>query len=198
VFVVHGDAVLRERLCELIASEGLRAVPLGSAIEFALSARANLPACVILDTGLADMDRLELQECIVHADVSFVFLTHRLDLSCSVRAIKHGAINFLTLPLREEDLLHAVHTGIQHGRRARETRARFTQIQKRWSRLSRSERELLPFIMKGFLNKQVAFELGTSVRNIQTQRSRIMHKMGAGSSSELVRMMDALNVPPAR
>ena len=198
VFVVHGDATVRRRLCELIASEGLRAVSLGSALEFALTARAYLPACVILDAELPDLDPLELQQRIAHHDVSLVFVTRQVDLACSVRAIKNGAINFLGVPLQEEDLLHAVHTGIQQARRARESRARLRQLQKRWSGLSRSERKMLPFILSGLLNKQVALALGTSPTTIQTHRSRIMQKMAAGSSSELVRMTDALNIPLTR
>jgi FixJ family two-component response regulator len=192
VFVAHRDSSLRERLRELLVTEGLNAISVGAAAE--LAANVTRPDCVILDLELPDLERLDLQQWIAHTDVSILALAPWNDIAASVRASASGVVTFLAGPLEGEDLLHAVHKSLQQARRARERRARLAQLHKRWSDLSRREREVLPLIARGLLNKEVAIRLHTSATAIQVHRGRIMQKMAASSVAELVRMLDALRV----
>jgi FixJ family two-component response regulator len=195
VFVVDDDYRVREALSSLIASVGLRVVAFGSAAEFLESEKPDSPACLVLDLQLPDRSGLELQRELAGGDgPPIVFITGHGDIPSSVRAMKAGAIEFLPKPFSERELLRAIDAAIVLDREAREKRSELAELQKRYSLLTPREREVLPFVVAGFANKQTAADLGTSEITIGVHRGQIMHKMGAGSLAELVRMSDKLGI----
>jgi FixJ family two-component response regulator len=195
VFVVDDDYRVREALSSLIASVGLRVVAFGSAAEFLESEKPDSPACLVLDLQLPDRSGLELQRELAGGDgPPIVFITGHGDIPSSVRAMKAGAVEFLPKPFSEQELLRAIDAAIVLDREAREKRSELAELQKRYSLLTPREREVLPFVVAGFANKQTAADLGTSEITIGVHRGQIMHKMGAGSLAELVRMSDKLGI----
>jgi FixJ family two-component response regulator len=195
VFVVDDDYRVREALSSLIASVGLRVVAFGSAAEFLESEKPDSPACLVLDLQLPDRSGLELQRELAAGDgPPIVFITGHGDIPSSVRAMKAGAVEFLPKPFSEQELLRAIDAAIVLDREAREKRSELAELQKRYSVLTPREREVLPFVVAGFANKQTAADLGTSEITIGVHRGQIMHKMGAGSLAELVRMSDKLGI----
>jgi FixJ family two-component response regulator len=195
VFVVDDDYRVREALSSLIASVGLRVVAFGSAAEFLESEKPDSPACLVLDLQLPDVNGLELQRELAAGDgPPIIFITGHGDIPSSVRAMKAGAIEFLPKPFREEDLLQAINAAISLDREARLKRSELAELQKHYSLLTPREREVLPFVVAGFANKQTAADLGTSEITIGVHRGQIMHKMGARSLAELVRMSDKLGI----
>jgi FixJ family two-component response regulator len=201
VFVVDDDYRVREALSSLIASVGIRVVAFGSAAEFLESEKPDSPACLVLDLQLPDVSGLELQRELAAGDgPPIVFITGHGDIPSSVRAMKAGAIEFLPKPFSEQELLRAIDAAIVLDREAREKRSELAELQKRYSLLTPREREVLPFVVAGFANKQTAADLGTSEITIGVHRGQIMHKMGARSLAELVRMSDKLGIarPPGR
>jgi FixJ family two-component response regulator len=198
VFVVDDDYRVREALSSLIASVGLRVVAFGSAAEFLESEKPDSPACLVLDLQLPDRSGLELQRELATGDgPPIVFITGHGDIPSSVRAMKAGAIEFLPKPFSEQELLRAIDAAIVLDRGARQKRSELAELQKRYSLLTPREREVLPFVVAGFANKQTAADLGTSEITIGVHRGQIMHKMGARSLAELVRMSDKLGVARA-
>jgi FixJ family two-component response regulator len=198
VFVVNGDSHMRKQLHEIIAYDGLHVVSFASAAEYTAFRKPDLPACLILDVVLPDVSGLDLQQRIAETDAPIVFVTRQVDVSCSVRAIKAGAVDFLTTPLKTRDLLQAVLAAIDQDCVARLAREKCAELQQRLSRLTPRERQVLQLVVSGLLNKQAASELGISETTIQIHRGRIMQKMAAGSFAELVRMAATLRVPLAR
>jgi FixJ family two-component response regulator len=195
VFVVDDDYRVREALSSLIASVGLRVVAFGSAAEFLESEKPDSPACLVLDLQLPDRSGLELQRELATGDgPPIVFITGHGDIPSSVRAMKAGAIEFLPKPFSEQELLRAIDAAIVLDREARQKRSELAELQKRYSLLTPREREVLPFVVAGFANKQTAADLGTSEITIGVHRGQIMHKMGARSLAELVRMSDKLGI----
>jgi len=195
VFVVDDDVGMREALDELLTSAHLNVVTFGSAAEYIGFAKPALPACLILDVELPDINGLELQRQIAaEQHPQIVFLTGHGDIPSSVRALKAGAVDFLTKPFSESDLLGAVHIAIAQDREARLQREKVATLQQRLDTLTPREREVLPLVVKGLLNKQAAAELGISEVTLQIHRGRIMHKMEADSLADLVRMAGALGV----
>jgi FixJ family two-component response regulator len=195
VFVVDDDFRVREALCSLIASVGLRVVAFGSAAEFLESEKSDSPACLVLDLHLPDVNGLELQRELAAGDgPPIVFISGHGDIPSSVRAIKAGAVEFLPKPFSEQELLGAIDAAIVLDREARRKRSELAELQNRYSLLTPREREVLPFVVAGFANKQTAADLGTSEITIGVHRGQIMHKMGARSLAELVRMSDNLGV----
>ena len=198
VFVVDDDYRVREALSSLIASVGLRVVAFGSAAEFLESEKSDSPACLVLDLQLPDTSGLELQRELAAGDgPPIVFITGHGDIPSSVRAMKAGAIEFLPKPFREEDLLQAINAAISLDREVRRKRSELAELQKRYALLTPREREVLPFVVAGFANKQTAADLGTSEITIGVHRGQIMRKMGARSLAELVRMSDQLGIARA-
>jgi FixJ family two-component response regulator len=198
VFVVDDDYRVREALSSLIASVGLRVVAFGSAAEFLESEKSDSPACLVLDLELPDTSGLELQRELAAGDgPPIVFITGHGDIPSSVRAMKAGAIEFLPKPFSEQELLRAIDAAIVLDREARLQRSELAELQKRYSLLTPREREVLPFVVAGFANKQTAADLGTSEITIGVHRGQIMRKMGARSLAELVRMADKLVIPRA-
>jgi FixJ family two-component response regulator len=199
VVVVDDDYRIREALLELLTAAGLNVVTFGSAAEYLRFAKPDLPACLILDVELPDINGLELQRQIAadqHPHI--VFLTGHGDVPSSVRALKAGAVDFLTKPFREQDLLAAIQAALAQDHESRRKRAELAGLQQRLAALTPREREVLPLVVSGLLNKQAAAELGISEVTLQIHRGRIMHKMQAESLAELVRMAGTLGIPASR
>ena len=195
VFVVDDDHRIREALSSLISSVGLRAEVFGSAAEFLESKKPDAPACLVLDLQLPGTNGLELQQQLLAGNTPpIVFITGHGDIPSSVRAIKAGAIEFLSKPFDDRELLQAIHAAIDQDRIARRRRSELAELQRRYNLLTPREREVLPFVVAGFANKQTAADLGTSEITIGVHRGQIMRKMDAGSLADLVRMADRLGI----
>lgn len=198
VFIVDDDRRIRESLCELLSTFDMRVVAFGTAAEYIAHAKPAVPACLILDVELPDINGLDLQSQISQGNhPPIVFITGHGDIPASVRAIKAGAIDFLTKPFRQDDLLHAIHAAIAKDREVLRKRADLAELHQHFESLTPREREVLPLVVSGLLNKQAAAMLGISEVTLQIHRSSIMKKMRAGSLADLVRMAGALEIPIA-
>jgi FixJ family two-component response regulator len=196
VFIVDDDADIREALCELLTSAGMRVVACASASEYLRMQKPDAPACLILDVGLPDISGIDLQRQLGLEDhPPIIFLTGNSDVPTSVRAIKAGAIDFLIKPCRKSDLMAAIDAAIAQDCRLRRERAERERLRQRHSCLTPREQQVLPLVVGGFLNKQAAARLGISETTLQLHRSRVMHKMKADSLAQLVRMAGTLSVP---
>jgi FixJ family two-component response regulator len=197
VFVVDDDYRMQEALSSLIAAMGFRVATFGSASEFLEAEKPDSPACLILDLELPDINGLELQQQLSDREAApVIFVTGHGDIPSSVRAMKAGAIEFLTKPFDEQELQSAIVKAIATDRSTRKNRSELTGLKSRYDLLTPREQEILPFVVAGFLNKQTAADLGTSEITIRVHRGQIMRKMGARSLAELVRMADKLGVTP--
>ena len=196
VFVVDDDFRVREALHELLTAAELHVVTFASAAEYIGFAKPDLPACLILDVELPDINGLDLQRQLA-ADhpPPIVFLTGHGDVPRSVRALKAGAVDFLTKPFSASDLLGAIRAAIAQDREGRRTRATVATLQQRFALLTPRERQVFPLVVSGLLNKQAAGELGISEVTLQIHRGKIMQKMKAESLAELVRMGGTLGIP---
>jgi FixJ family two-component response regulator len=197
VFVVDDDAAVRRSLENLFRSVGLRVEVFASAQEFLRSKRLEVPGCLVLDVRLPGLSGLDLQKRMaeVDLDIPIVFITGHGDIPMTVRAMKAGAVEFLTKPVRDQDLLDAIQEALERARKACEERAEIGELHKRSCSLTRRERDVMALVVAGLLNKQIAKELGTSETTVKTHRHQVMEKMGAGSLAELVRMAGRLGVP---
>jgi len=196
VFVVDDDHRIREAVCELLASLDMQAVAFGSAAEYGAFPRPELPACLVLDVELPDINGLEFQKQIADGHhPPIVFITGHGDIPSSVRAIKRGAVDFLTKPFSEAELVEAIRAAIDQDRRSRLERAELETLRQRLAGLTPREREVLPLVVSGLLNKQAATELGISEVTLQIHRSKIMQKMAAASLADLVRIAEKLQIP---
>lgn len=198
VFIVDDDARIREALSELLASHGMRAVAFGSAGEYIGAEKPDVPACLILDVELPDINGLDLQKQIAERDhPPIVFITGHGDIPSSVRAIKHGAMDFLTKPFSDTELMAAIDAAIDADRSRRSERAELDRLRRRYLDLTPREREVLPLVVSGLLNKQAAAELGISEVTLQIHRRNVMQKMAAASLADLVRIAGRLEIPIA-
>ncbi|MER9657716.1 response regulator [Mesorhizobium sp. M0152] len=196
VFIVDDDERIREALSELLVSHGMRAIAFGSAGEYINADKPDLPACLILDVELPDINGLDLQRQIaVGGHPPIVFITGHGDIPSSVRAIKHGAVDFLTKPFSDADLMTAIHAAIAQDREQRSQRAGLGVLKQHYLELTPREREVLPLVVSGLLNKQAAAELGISEVTLEIHRRNVMQKMGAASLADLVRMAERLEIP---
>lgn len=195
VFVVDDDDRVREALTELLEAHGMRPIAFGSAGEYMRAEKPDLPACLILDVELPDINGLELQKQIEVDHPPIVFITGHGDIPSSVQAIKLGAVDFLTKPFSDADLMAAIHTAIAQDRGRKLARAELGVLRQRYVALSPREREVLPLVVSGLLNKQAAAELQISEVTLQIHRRNVMQKMAAASLADLVRMAERLEIP---
>jgi len=196
VFVVDDDAPMRESLKNLIRSVGLQVELFASAQEFLRSKRPDVPSCLVLDVRLPGVSGLDLQRRTGDAgiEIPIVFITGHGDIPMSVRAMKAGAVEFLTKPFRDQDLLDAIQQALERDRRARDQRAALDELRSRFVSLTSREREVMKRVVAGLLNKQIGAELVISETTVKIHRHQVMEKMGAGSLPELVRMADRLGI----
>lgn len=196
VFVVDDDARVREAISELLESVGWRTETFAAAVDYVAYAKPDLPACLILDVELPDINGLDLQRQAAEGnDPPIVFITGYGDIPSSVRAIKDGAVDFLTKPFNDADLLAAVRAAIAQDRKRRSERAELGVLRQRYLDLTSRERAVLPLVVSGLLNKQAAAELGISEVTLQIHRRHIMQKMAAASLADLVRIAEKLQIP---
>ena len=194
VFIVDDDRDVRESLQELLESVGLPSKSFGTAKEFLSSPRSDGPSCLILDVRLPGISGLDLQHELKRgkASIPIIFLTAHADVPMSVKAMKSGAVEFLTKPFRQQDLLDAVQRSLTRDRIVRERQRDTAELQQRSNTLSVREREVMSLVVSGMLNKQIAAELGASDATVKMHRSQVMKKMQAESLPDLVRMADKL------
>src|SRR6185369_13609525 len=181
---------------ELLETHGIHTIAFGSAGEYVGGKKPDVPACLILDVELPDINGLELQGQIAEGNhPPIVFITGHGDIPSSVRAIKHGAVDFLTKPFSDADLMAAIDAAIARDRDERSTRAELAVLRKLYHELTPREREVLPLVVSGLLNKQAAAELGISEVTLQIHRRNVMQKMAAASLADLVRIAEKLEIP---
>ena len=196
IIIVDDDFRVREAISDLLTSRRFASVAFASAAEYLRFGNSDVPSCLILDLSLPDIDGLELQTAIAPTQhPPIVFISGHGDIPSSVRAMKAGAIDFLTKPINEEQLLQAIETALSQDRESRHSRAELAVLEERYASLTPREREVLPLVVSGLLNKQAAAALGISEVTLQIHRSKVMQKMKARSIAELVRITERLNIP---
>lgn len=198
VFVVDDDVNVREGLKALLESVGLQAEVFASAREFLQRQSSDTVSCLVLDVRMPGMSGLDFQAELAnaHADIPIIFITGFGDIPMTVRAMKAGAVEFLTKPLREQDFLDAIHVALGRDRARREKEGNLRQLKSRFESLSDREREVLSLVIAGLLNKQIAGEMKLSEVTVKVHRHNLMKKLGAKSVPGLVRMADLLGVVP--
>ena len=195
VYVIDDDPSIRDAIKSLIRSVGMRVETFGSAQEFMAGSRPDAPACLVLDVRMPGLSGLDLQRDLSDAGIRIpiIFITGHGDIPMSVRAMKAGAIEFLTKPFRDQDLLDAISEAIERDRAMRQQEAGVADLRSRFERLTAREREVMELVVAGLLNKQIAARLGISEITVKLHRHRVMEKMQADSLAELVRMSERLS-----
>jgi FixJ family two-component response regulator len=196
IFVIDDDPLVRESVADLLNSAGFTVQTFGSATEFIQAKRPDVPGCLILDVELPDVSGLDLQMELAKSGVEMpiVFLTGHGDIPMSVRAMKAGAVEFLTKPFGKQELLGAIQEALLRDGEARKHKSESFELQKRLATLTPRERQVLALVVAGRLNKQIAGELGTTDLTIKVHRGRVMRKMGADSLADLVRKAEKLKI----
>ncbi|MBZ9774040.1 response regulator transcription factor [Mesorhizobium sp. CO1-1-8] len=196
IFLVDDDARVQESISDFLASAGIRCIAVGSVSEYLAYPRPDLPSCIVLDIELPGVNGLEFYDQIASGDhPPVVFITGHGDIPSTVRAMKRGAVDFLTKPFHESDLLTAIKVGIERDRERRTKQDELGVLRRRFAELTPREREVFPLVISGLMNKQAAAELGIREVTFQIHRAKVMQKMRAASLADLVRIAATLDIP---
>jgi FixJ family two-component response regulator len=200
VFIIDDDLSMRRAIQDLVESVGLLAESFATGGEFLRRGRTTSPSCLVLDVRLPQMSGLDFQSRLAETgtQIPIIFITAHGDVPMSVKALKAGAVEFLTKPFRDQDLLDAIQQALQRDRVAREQQAEILNVHERYKTLTPREREVMALVVAGLLNKQIAAEIGASEATVKIHRGNMMQKMQVGSLIELVRIADKLKIFPPK
>jgi len=200
VFIIDDDRGMRQAIHDLVESVGLRAESFPTGEAFLCTRHTGRPSCLVLDVRLPQMSGLDFQRRLAETgmQIPIIFVTAHGDISMSVRALKSGAVEFLTKPFRDQDLLDAIQQALERDHTAQEQQREIHDLQERYHALTPREQEVMTLVVAGMLNKQIASEIGASEATVKVHRGHVMQKMQAGSVVDLVRMADKLKLPPRK